>query len=115
MNAPTEKEINRRAFELWEKAGCPEGKDKEFCRQAEWELRNEEEESNPSRKDWCAHSMKTCCPVCFGIGWVCETHPDKASDDELGCTCSEGMPSECDDSDLPDTSQVIVIEDETVR
>jgi hypothetical protein len=42
MAQPTEKEIIRRAFELWQKAGCPEGRDMEFCRQAERELRSKE-------------------------------------------------------------------------
>jgi hypothetical protein len=41
MPEPTTLEIIRRAFELWQRAGCPEGRDKEFCRQAEQELRNE--------------------------------------------------------------------------
>jgi hypothetical protein len=57
--------------------------------------------------------MKKNCPVCFGIGWVCVSHPDKAFDDELGCACSPGMPCECNDSDPPDTSQVLVIEEAT--
>jgi hypothetical protein len=25
------------------------------------------------------------CPICFGIGWVCENHPEKAWDEDLGC------------------------------
>jgi hypothetical protein len=24
------------------------------------------------------------CSICFGIGWVCENHPDKAWHEELG-------------------------------
>lgn len=40
MSEPTEQEISRRAYELWERAGCPEGRDKEFYHQAERELRN---------------------------------------------------------------------------
>jgi hypothetical protein len=59
--------------------------------------------------------MNDGCPICCGIGWVCENHPEKAFDDELGCTCSDGMPSECNDSDPPDTSQVIIIREETVH
>jgi hypothetical protein len=34
------------------------------------------------------------CPICFGIGWVCENHPDRAWD-EKGCQCGAGMPCEC--------------------
>jgi hypothetical protein len=57
--------------------------------------------------------MNKKCPICFGIGWVCENHPDMAFDDELGCTCGEGIPCACNDSTPPDTSQVIVIEEVT--
>jgi hypothetical protein len=35
---PTEKEISVRAYQLWEQAGCPEGRDQEFYLQAEKEL-----------------------------------------------------------------------------
>jgi hypothetical protein len=40
MGAPTEADITRRAYELWEEAGRPEGRDKEFYHLAEQELRN---------------------------------------------------------------------------
>jgi len=30
--------------------------------------------------------MDKNCPVCFGVGWVCENHPDRAWHEELeGC------------------------------
>lgn len=34
------------------------------------------------------------CPICQGIGWVCESHPDKPWDRDLpnGCECNAGMP-----------------------
>jgi hypothetical protein len=48
MPEPTEEEIKRRAYKLWEQAGSPEGKDEEFYRLAEQELRNEDK-SNPLR------------------------------------------------------------------
>jgi hypothetical protein len=34
------------------------------------------------------------CQVCCGIGWVCESHPDKPWDKDLpnGCECNAGMP-----------------------
>jgi hypothetical protein len=38
MAKPTEKEIKNRAYELWEKAGRPEGKEGELWQQAEKEL-----------------------------------------------------------------------------
>jgi hypothetical protein len=41
----TEKDIVRRAYELWEKAGKPEGRDDEFYHLAEQELRNENKSS----------------------------------------------------------------------
>ena len=48
MSYPTERDIIRRAFELWERAGCPEHKDKDLCRQAVQELHNQDK-SNPLR------------------------------------------------------------------
>ena len=42
--------------------------------------------------------MNANCPICRGIGWVCENHPDKPYDDELGCTCGDGIPCACNDS-----------------
>ena len=45
MQNPTEKEITNRAYQLWEQAGKPEGRDKEFYHQAEQELRNEDKSS----------------------------------------------------------------------
>jgi hypothetical protein len=54
--------------------------------------------------------MDKNCPVCFGIGWVCENHPDRAWSDELGCMCGAGMPCECNRADEPDITQVIIEE-----
>ena len=45
MAEPTEEQIRARAHELWEKAGQPEGRDKEFWELAEQELRNEDKSS----------------------------------------------------------------------
>jgi hypothetical protein len=42
---PTETAIVTRAYELWQKAGQPEGKDEEFYRLAEQELRNDDKSS----------------------------------------------------------------------
>jgi hypothetical protein len=39
---PTEQDIKVRAYQLWEQAGCPEGRDQEFYFQAEQDLRDEE-------------------------------------------------------------------------
>lgn len=52
------------------------------------------------------------CKICCGIGWVCENHPDRAWDAELGCMCGAGMPCECNRAgeggvDEPDVSKVI--------
>ena len=48
MAQPTEKEIMKRAYELWEQNGKPEGREDEFWQLAEQELRNEDK-SSPSR------------------------------------------------------------------
>jgi hypothetical protein len=45
MAESTEKEIKNRAYELWEKAGKPEGKDEEFYYLAQQDLRNEDKSS----------------------------------------------------------------------
>jgi hypothetical protein len=39
MSKPTREQIERRAYELWQQAGFPNGRDKEFEHQAERELR----------------------------------------------------------------------------
>jgi hypothetical protein len=38
MTAPTKEQIIHRAYELWERAEKPEGRDEEFYHQAEKEL-----------------------------------------------------------------------------
>jgi DUF2934 family protein len=45
MSKPSEMDIVRRAYELWQQAGEPEGKDQEFYREAEQELRNADKSS----------------------------------------------------------------------
>jgi hypothetical protein len=45
MREPTEQEIKDRAYEIWERNGRPEGKEQEFWRLAEQELRNEDKSS----------------------------------------------------------------------
>jgi hypothetical protein len=50
------------------------------------------------------------CPICHGIGWVCENHPEKAWDKEIGCDCGAGMPCECvraNGLEEPDVSWVL--------
>jgi hypothetical protein len=52
------------------------------------------------------------CPICFGLGRVCENHPKRACSEELGCQCGAGMPCECvsaDGLDDPDISQVLEV------
>ncbi len=41
MEKPTREQIIHRAYELWEQAGKPEGRDREFYHQAEKELQAE--------------------------------------------------------------------------
>jgi hypothetical protein len=40
MAEPTQEQIIHRAYELWEQAGNPEGRDQEFYHQAEKELKD---------------------------------------------------------------------------
>jgi hypothetical protein len=42
MPKPAPMDIVRRAYELWQQAGEPAGRDEEFYHQAEQELRNED-------------------------------------------------------------------------
>jgi hypothetical protein len=52
------------------------------------------------------------CLVCFGLGWVCENHSNRAWSDEFGCQCGAGMPCECvraDGLEEPDVSGVMII------
>jgi hypothetical protein len=49
------------------------------------------------------------CPKCFGLGWVCENHPNRAWSDELGCQCGAGMPCECQ-GDLDEDTKPVVLE-----
>jgi hypothetical protein len=52
--------------------------------------------------------MKPNCPICFGLGWVCENHPRLPWTGESGgCQCGAGMPCVCNREDPPDTSQII--------
>ena len=45
MENPTKEQVIHRAYELWEQAGKPEGKDKDFYHQAEQELRDADKSS----------------------------------------------------------------------
>jgi Protein of unknown function (DUF2934) len=45
MEKPKQMEIVRRAYQLWQRAGEPQGKDEEFYYLAEQELRNEDKSS----------------------------------------------------------------------
>jgi hypothetical protein len=48
-NHPAGMDIVRRAYELWQQAGEPKGRDQEFYHKAEQELRNNADESSPLR------------------------------------------------------------------
>jgi hypothetical protein len=45
MAKAADKDILNRAYVIWEKNGCPEGRDEEFYHQAEQELRTEDKSS----------------------------------------------------------------------
>ena len=38
MEKPTEEQVTKRAYQLWEQAGMPEGRDQEFYYMAEQEM-----------------------------------------------------------------------------
>ncbi|MET4512560.1 hypothetical protein ABIB81_001870 [Bradyrhizobium sp. I1.7.5] len=47
------------------------------------------------------------CPVCQGLGWVCENHPTKAwTENEGGCQCGAGMPCDCNRANGEDTPDI---------
>jgi DUF2934 family protein len=48
MPEPSKQEIDARAYQLWEKAGRPEGREDEFWHLAQQEPRNEDK-SSPTR------------------------------------------------------------------
>ena len=48
MPEPSKQEIDARAYQLWEKAGRPEGREDEFWHLAQQELRDEDK-SSPTR------------------------------------------------------------------
>ena len=48
MKEPTKEQITNRAYELWEQAGKPEGRDEEFYLQAEQELQEEFKLESPA-------------------------------------------------------------------
>jgi hypothetical protein len=49
MEIPIKLQVERRAYELWQQAGEPNGRDQEFYHQAEKELQ-EADEKNPSHR-----------------------------------------------------------------
>jgi len=49
MAKPARIEVVRRAYELWEQAGKPEGRDQEFYHQAERELQGSDERGDPAK------------------------------------------------------------------
>jgi hypothetical protein len=49
MPVPTKMEVVRRAYQLWQQAGEPEGRDQEFYLQAERELQGQEERGDPTK------------------------------------------------------------------
>jgi hypothetical protein len=55
--------------------------------------------------------MHSKCHICFRVGWVCRSHPDRPWNDEIGCTCGPGKPCvQCNDADEPDYSGLMIEE-----
>jgi hypothetical protein len=51
MATPKEMDVVRRAYELWQQAGEPSGKDDEFYHQAKKELQEAVDRENQSRRE----------------------------------------------------------------
>jgi hypothetical protein len=51
MARPVQKDIDRRAYELWEKAGMPAGRDEEFYLQALQELQEVLDKEQSERQE----------------------------------------------------------------
>lgn len=51
MAAPKEMDVIRRAYELWQQAGQPSGKDEEFYHQAKKELQDALDNETPTGND----------------------------------------------------------------
>ena len=51
MARPAQKDIDRRAYELWEKAGMPAGRDEEFYLQALQELQEALDKEQSERQE----------------------------------------------------------------
>jgi Protein of unknown function (DUF2934) len=69
MTQPTEEEIKKRAYEIWERHGRPEGKKDEFWQQAEQELRNEDK-SSPIRTPDTLYTNERLATMQRYAGWL---------------------------------------------
>jgi len=49
------------------------------------------------------------CKICFGVGWVCENHPERAWSQRLGCQCGAAMPCACQ-GDLETDEEAVIVE-----
>jgi hypothetical protein len=68
MGKPAQIDIVRRAYQLWQQAGEPRGRDEEFYHQAEKELQEALDKSIP-------RPMDKNCPVCFASAGFARTIP----------------------------------------
>ncbi len=57
---PRETDIVRRAYELWQENGQPEGRDEEFYLQAERELKEAEERGGPPHRKRAVREKDMC-------------------------------------------------------
>jgi hypothetical protein len=53
--------------------------------------------------------VDTRCKICFGLGWVCGNHPNRAWSDELGCKCGPAKACKCQ-GDVDETAQPVIVE-----
>ena len=69
-----------------------------------------------TRLETMSEAESRAVAVRFGLGLVCENHPDRAWDRDVGCECGAGMPCECQRAsglEPPDVSKII--SNETTR
>jgi hypothetical protein len=67
MEEPDRAKVMKRAYELWEQAGMPQGSAEKFF------IRPRKSCAIKKSPIRCRRtSMKLDCPICLGTGWVCE-------------------------------------------
>jgi hypothetical protein len=74
MAQPTEKEITNRAYKIWERNGKPEGR-RRILASGRARAAQRGQILAPANARHAVTDKN--CPICFGMRWVCEDHPDR--------------------------------------